>query len=150
VRKSLALLFACIACLLPAQAATAHSWQLTSPDHAQTFSFGTETNRVWKGWGGRLLLLLDFTNDPHVDRDNPRSYDSFRFDFPGVRIGADGRTFYYHASDGRLIPVAEKKAGFLGIEEIKLLSNANVVVSRPHGYITVYLNVLDPDGLAVR
>jgi hypothetical protein len=105
-----------------------------------------ETNRVWRRWGRHLALLLDFTNDPYVDYTNPRQYDNFRFDFPDVRLSADGHTFYYRTADGRLIPVAVLKPGLLGIEEVRLLRNANVVVSRPHGYITVYLNVLDPAG----
>ncbi len=127
-----------------------HFWRLTSPDHGQTFACGMETNRVWKAWGGHLALLLNFTNDPYVDYNNPRQYDYFRFDFPNVRLGADGRRLYYHAPDGRRIPVASIQPGFLGIDEVKLLPNANVVISHPHGYLTVYLNVLDPDGIAMR
>jgi len=109
-----------------------------------------EQSLVWKLWGRHLALLLNFTNDPYVDYNNPREYDNFRFDFPRVRIGADGRTFYYHTADGRRIPVAAIHSGFLGIDEVRLLPNANVVVSRPSGYITVYLNVLDPDGIALQ
>ena len=125
-------------------------WKLVSPDHEQTFAYGTETNRVWKLWGRHLALLLNFTNDPYVDYDNPRQYDNFRFDFPNVRLGTDGRTFYYQTTDGRRIPVAAIRPDFFGIGEVRLLPNANVVVRRPSGYITVYLNVLDPDGIALR
>ena len=119
-------------------------WKLVSPDHEQTYAFGSETNRVWRNWKGHLALLLTFTNDPFVDRQNPRQWDDFRFDFPNVRIGPDGHTFYFHTQDGRSIPVAMTHAGFLGIDEVRLLPSASVVVSRPHGYITVYLNVLAP------
>ena len=119
-------------------------WKLVSPDHEQTYAYGTETNRVWRNWNGHLALLLTFTNDPFVDRQNPRQWDNFRFDFPNVRIGADGRTFFYHTSDGRRIEVATVKHDFLGFDEVRLLPNTSAVVSRPHGYITVYLNVLDP------
>jgi hypothetical protein len=142
-------LTAWIALASPALAAT-HFWPLVSPNHEQTYAYGTETNRVWKQWGRHLALLLTFTNDPYVDFEHPRQWDNFRFDFPNVRLGADGRTFYYHTSDGRKIPVAARQPDLLGIDEVKLLPNASVVVSRPSGYITVYLNVLDPDGLAVQ
>ena len=152
VKKSLlpALAFgAWITLAAPALAVT-HFWPLVSPDHAQTWAYGTETSRVWKQWGRHLALLLTFTNDPFVDRDSPRQTDNFRFDFRDIRLGADGRTFYYPPADGRRIPVAAIRPDFLGVGEVRLLPNANVVVSRPSGYITVYLNVLDSDGMALR
>jgi hypothetical protein len=121
-----------------------HFWKLVSPDHEQTYAYGTEQSRVWKNWNGHLALLLNFTNDPFVDRQNSRQWDDFRFDFPNVRIGADGHTFYYLTQDDRRIPVAMTHAGFLGINEVRLLPSASVAVSRPHGYITVYLNVFAP------
>ncbi len=142
--------FALIALATPAFATSDSFWKITSPDHAQTFAFGTETNRVWRSWNGHLALLLDYTNDPFVDRTNPRQYDDFRFDFPMIRIGADGRTFYYHASDGRSIPIASKRPGLFGVEEVRLLPNANLVISKPSGYITVYLDVFEPNGVARR
>jgi hypothetical protein len=151
MNKSFALTLALgIVLAAPARAATDHFWKLVSPDHGQTWAYGLENNRVWKQWGQHLALLLTYTNDPAVDRYNSREWDNFRFDFPNVRIGADGRTFYYRTDDGRRIPVAVKKPDFFGFDEVKLLSNSTVVVSRPHGYLTVYLNVLDPDGLAVQ
>jgi hypothetical protein len=131
-----------IALAAPAYAKDGY-WKLVSPDHEQTYAYGSETNRVWKNWKGHLALLLTFTNDPFVDRQNPRQWDNFRFDFPNVRLGADGRTFNYRTSDGRSIPVAAIRPVFLG-DEVRLLPNASAMVSRPHGYITVYLNVLDP------
>ncbi len=139
-------LAAWIAADASAFAAAPHFWRITSPDHEQTFVYGTETNRVWAQWGRdrHLALLLDFTNDPYVDYQNPRQYDNFRFDFRSVRLGPDGRVFYYHTSDGPAIPVAVRHPDFLGIDEIRLLPNAAVDVERPHGYITVILNVLDP------
>jgi hypothetical protein len=56
-----------------------HSWRVTSPDHGQTFAYGTEQNRVWaeRGRDRHLAVLLNFTNDPFVDRQNPREYDNF-------------------------------------------------------------------------
>jgi len=117
-----------------------YSWKIASPDHEQTYAFGSETHRAWQNWNGHLALLLTFTNDPFVDRDNPRQWDNFRFDFPGVRLGSDG-TFYYQTSDGRRIQVARIRPGFLGFDEVHLLPNAEVIVLRPHGCITVYLNV---------
>jgi len=128
-----------------AQAYTRHFWTLVSPDHEQTFSYGSEQNRVWdeRGRDRHLVVLLNFTNDPYVNRDNPRMYDNFTFSFPGVTLGKDGHTFYYHTPDGRSIPVASKRPDFLGIKEVKLLPNASLIVEKPHGYLTLTLLVQD-------
>jgi hypothetical protein len=145
--KSLLLVSAGALCFLSplARASAPHFWHIPSPDHEQTFAYGTETNRVWTQWGRdkHLALLLNFTNDPYVDRDNPRRYDNFRFSFPSVTLGKDAATFYYHTSDGRSIPVARQTPDFLGIDEIKLLPNASLRVEKPHGYLTLTLIVQD-------
>ena len=129
-----------------AQAAEQHFWRVQSPDHEQTFAYGTEQNRIWKQWGrdNHLALLLNYTNDPFVDRVNPRQYDNFRFDFPQVTLGRDGRIFYYRIPNGRAIPVAKKSPDFFGVDEVHLLPNAGVIVDKPHGYITVTIEVEDP------
>jgi hypothetical protein len=127
------------------QADSRHFWSVPSPDHEQTFAYGSENHRAWveRGRDRHLVLLLDFTNDPYVDQNHPRQYDNFSFSFPGVRMGKDGRTFYYHTSDGRLIPVASRDPGFLGIDEIKLLPNASLSIEKPHGYLSLTLLVED-------
>jgi len=133
-----------------ARADARHFWSIASPNHEQTFAYGSEQSRVWveRGRDRHLAVLLDFTNDPYVDDDNPRQYDSFTFAFPQVVIGRDGHTFYYHTSDGRSVPVATKESGFLGIDEIKLLPHAELVVKKPHGYLSLWLAVDDYDSTA--
>ena len=118
-------------------------WQVESPDHEQTFAYGMEQNRVWaeRGTDRHLAVLMQFTNDPFVDRDHPRETDNFTFSFPGVRLGRDGRTFYYRAPGGQEIPVATKRRDFLGIPEIKLLPSAQLTVERPHGYLSLALRI---------
>jgi hypothetical protein len=125
-----------------------HVWSITSPDHEQTFAYGSEQSRFWfaRGRDKHLAVLLHLTNDPYVDRDNPRQYDDFTFSFPGVTLGKDGHTFYYHASDGRSIPVATKPPAFLGAE---LLPNAVLIINKPHGYLTLTLVVQDESISAV-
>ena len=128
-----------------AQADTRHVWRIPSPDHEQTWAFGSEQRRVWaeRGSDRHLEVLLDFTNDPYVDRESPRQYDYFSFSFPGVTLGKDGHTFYYHTPGGRSIPVASKRPDFLGIDEIKLLPNAILIVDKPHGYLSLSLAIED-------
>ncbi len=127
----------------PAVAYVQHTWYAASPDHGQTFSYGSEQHRQWMLRGNHLALWMEFTNDPYVDRNNPRQYDYFTFNFPQVRLGSDGRTFYFHAKDGRSLPVAQKHSGFLGIEEIRLTPSCDVSVGKHHGYLSVVLMIQD-------
>lgn len=129
-----------------AQASNQHFWRVPSQDHEQTFTYGSETNRVLaeRGSDKHLAVLLNFTNDPYVDRQNPRQYDNFTFSFPGVTLGKDGHTFYYHASNGRSIPVASKRPDFLGVNEVHLLPNASLIIMKPHGYLSLILEIQDP------
>jgi len=123
--------------------AAPHSWVVKSPTHEQTFSYGSERHRQWitQGPERHLALSVEFTNDPYVDRIEPRQYDDFIFDFPEITLGKDGRTFYYHAPGGRSIPVASRHPGFLGIEEIKLLDTSLLVIQKPHGYLSLEIFV---------
>jgi hypothetical protein len=120
-------------------------FRVTSPDHEQTFAFGTEQRRAWgeRGPDRHLLLYLNYTNDPFVDRINPREYDNFTFSFPTITRAKDGHTFTYRAPNGRIIPVADKHPSFLGIDQIRLLPNANLIVRKPHGFLTVVLEIED-------
>lgn len=130
---------------LPA-AVSHHVWTVSSPDHRQTFSYGTEQNRAWLERGGafkHLALALNFTNDPYVDRIEQRQYDNFIFDFPEVTLGTDGRTFYYRTSDGRSVPVAVKEPDFLGVNEIHLVPSAILIVKKPHGLLDLSLLISD-------
>jgi hypothetical protein len=128
----------------PTRASSTHFWRIVSPDHEQTFAYGTEQSRIFteRGRDKHLALLLNFTNDPYVDRQNPRLYDNFTFSFPNVILGKDGRTFYYRGPGGETIPVARKHAVFLGTE-IRLLPNAALKVAKPHGYLTLTLIIAD-------
>ena len=112
---------------------------VVSPDHGQTFAFGSERHREWlaRGADRHLAIALHFTNDPYVDRDNPRQYDDFVFNFPNVRLGADGRTFFARDGHGGHTAVAERKRDFLGIEEIRLLPTSELLIDQRHGYLTL-------------
>jgi hypothetical protein len=143
VRSIFLLLAACLGAA--PLAASAHSYIIPSPTHEQTFAFGAERHQQWmtRGPDRHLALSTEFTNDPYVDRTEPRQYDDFTFDFPNVRLGTDGRTFYYHAPNGRNVPVAERYHGFLGLEDVRLLDRSFLLMKKPHGYLTLALIVSD-------
>ncbi len=129
--------------LSPARAAE-HPATIISPDHDQTFAYGSVRHQAWiEEPNGSLALSITFTNDPYVDRVNQREYDDFTLRLPDVRLGPDLRTFYYHPAEGDPIAVAIKSPDFLGVEEIQLLPTSHVVVLKPHGYLTLMLRVND-------
>jgi hypothetical protein len=119
----------------------AHIWEIASPDHEQTFTFGSERGRQWVDAQGRLAVIIHFTNDPYVNEDNPRRYDDFTFDFPDVTLGPDGKTFFYRPSGQRAaIRVAVKRPGLFG-DEVRLLPSSFLVVDKPHGLLSLTLLV---------
>jgi hypothetical protein len=137
---------ACWAAILGVINADGRTWVVPSPNHGQTFAFGSEQHRQWitVGRDRHLALSVEFTNDPYVDRTEPRQYDDFIFDFPSVTLGRDGRTFFYHAPGGRLVPVAVRHAGLFGIEAVDLLPSATLVMHKPHGFVSLELVVDAP------
>jgi len=126
------------------QAATQHVWYLTSPDHGQTYAYGSETNRVWteRGPDHHLALYSTFSNEPFAQGGN-RRYDYFTFNFPHVTLGSDGVTFFYHSTNKISLVVAARQHGFLGVTEINLLPTSYLVVKKVHGYLTLTLVVSD-------
>ncbi len=128
----------------PTRAASQHIWYVTSPDHGQTYAYGTEQNRVWKmlGTHNHLAVFMTFSNSPFAEGSNQR-FDNFTFNFPQVRLGPGGHTFFYHASNGLDLPVAARDHGFFGIIEIKLLPTAFLRVTKQHGYLTLTLIIGD-------
>jgi hypothetical protein len=116
----------------------AHVWAIPSPDHGQTFAYGSEKHRQWMDVRGHLALAMNFTNDPHVDNVNPRQYDDFIFDFPDVILGRDGRTFYYQPP-GAAHPVAVALRTNDIFGDIRLLPSTQLLVHAPHGYLSLIL-----------
>jgi len=144
VRATLALVLAAVLFgHLPAHAAQ-HVWEVTSPNHGQTYAYGSEQSRTWKMVppANHLALFTTYTNEPFANGSNIR-YDNFTFNFPQVKMGPDGETFFYHASNGLNLPVAAKRPGFLGISQIKLLPTAFLRVRKVHGYLTMTLIIGD-------
>lgn len=134
--KPLAIAVVLALALIPVRA---FAYEITSPSHAQTFTFGSERGRQWLNVNGHLAVLLHLTNDPYVSREEPRQYDDFTFDFPNVRLGSDGRTFYYQPpGKGNPVPIAVRRPGFLG-DDIDLLPNAELLIEKPHGYLTLHI-----------
>lgn len=115
-------------------------WAEISPDHGQTYAYGSVTAKSWHRVGSNqhLALYATFDNGPWAQGGGLR-YDYFTFNFPHITLGSDGETFYYTTSSGRKVPVAKIVNGFLWTKDIKLLPNAYLIIRKKHGYLTVTL-----------
>jgi hypothetical protein len=120
-----------------------HVWLVPSPTHGQTYTFGSEQHQQWltRGADRHLALSTEFTNDPYVDLVETRQYDYFIFDFPNIRLGSDGHTFYYRTPGGKSVAVAVRHPGLFGLQEVTLLQNSVLVMKKPHGYLSLELVV---------
>lgn len=128
----------------PVQASSQHVWYVTSPDHGQTYAYGSRENLVWAmpAPNHNLVLYATYSNEPYAQGGN-RRYDYFTINFPNITLGSDGVTFFYHPSKGIALPVAARHDGFLGLTETKLLPTSYLTVSKVHGYLTFVLVVGD-------
>jgi hypothetical protein len=116
----------------------AKEWLIPSANSEQTFAYGSERHRQWIVRNGHLALVMEFTNDPYVDKIETRQFDDFEFEFPNVRRGFDGKTFYFRPNHQTAIPVASIRPG-LGLT---LLPTSSVIVQKVHGLITILLVVI--------
>ena len=112
-------------------------WLVPSSNHEQTFAYGSERHHQWINRNGHLALYIEFTNDPYVDRINIRQYDDFEFEFPLVRVGVDGRTFYFRPPHGSMVPVATTRPW----QGINLLPSSFMIIQKIHGRVTIILNI---------
>jgi len=117
-------------------------WYVASPNHGQTYAYGSEVSHQWTSLGRdhHLGLYATYSNQPFAQGGNTRT-DNFTFSFPQIKLGPGGNTFFYHASNGLNLPVARRQSGFLGITEIKLLPTAYLQTKKQHGYLTMTMVV---------
>ena len=88
---------------------------IVSPDTAQTHSFSTVAHRklVWDEEKQSLEAIINFTNVPYADKDQPKIEEFFSFRFPGVTYDEPSRTFFVTGENGVKIPVALWKDGVI-------------------------------------
>jgi len=86
-------------------------------------------------------LLLDFTNDPFVDRDSPRQYDNFTFPFPRDP-GKDGTPIISYAGRDAPSPWRAKQAVFLAVKKFASLQMPPYR-RKPNGYLSLSLVIRD-------
>jgi hypothetical protein len=117
---------------------------ITSPDHAQTFTYG---EMIWhqlylQGSGRGLLVRIIFSNLPYADSDEPRRDEPFDFRFPGVRFDPARRTFFAGGRHGELIQVAQFHSN-PSFGWIDLAPGAKIYLLKQNGRVTAILSATD-------
>lgn len=134
----LAILFAGVA------AAAADAISITSPDHAQTFAYGSMISHqfFYNRRAGELAAQITFSNSPYYGDDQPRRDEAFDFHFPGVQLDSTQRIFVVRSKHGELIPVARFRKG-LACGWIDLAPGAKIYLQKESGRVTATLTATD-------
>ena len=113
---------------------------VASPDHAQTYAYGSVTWRqlYLTRTRGELAARITFSNVPFADSNEPRRDESFDFRFPGIQVDVAQHVFVAKGRRGESIPVAWFR-GDLSIGWIKLAPNAKIYLLKENGRVTATL-----------
>ena len=117
---------------------------ITSPDHAQTFSYG---EMIWhqlyvERTSGELVARITFSNRPYVGDDTPRTDEPFDFHFPGIQFDSARGIFFAKTRHGGLIPVARIRQ-FPLYDWIDLSPGAKIYLLKDHGRVIATLTATD-------
>jgi len=143
-----AIFFAAI--LTGSASAMAGAVRITSPDHAQTFSYGEVIwHQLYLNAAGELAVRITFSNLPYVGDDTPRSDEPFDFRFPSVRFDSARRVFFVNGRQGELIPVARFREGPAS-GWIDLARGTKIYLVKESGRVTATLTATDYPRAGVR
>jgi hypothetical protein len=120
--------------------ALADAVSITSPDHAQTFAFGSVISHELHAdrTTGELTARITFSNLPYYDDDQPRRDEAFDFHFPGVQFDRARGTLFVRSKHGEVIPVARSREGLV-CRWIDLVPGAKIYLLKEHGRVTAVL-----------
>jgi hypothetical protein len=123
--------------------ALAGAIKITSPDHPQTYAYGSTTWRqlYLEPSNGGLIARITFSNLPYAGDDNPRRDEPFDFQFPGVRFDRAQSAFFVRGRRGELIPVARFRGG--PACRIDLAPGAKMYLLKESGRVTAILTATD-------
>jgi len=113
---------------------------VTSPNHSQTFAYGSMISHQLcrGGTAGELVARITFSNLPYYDDDQPRRDESFDFYFPNVQLNSARQTFSARSRRGKLIPVARYREG-MACGWIDLVPGAKIYLLKESGRVTATL-----------
>jgi hypothetical protein len=117
---------------------------ITSPNHAQTFAYGSMISHqlYLDRAAGDLVARITFSNSPYYDDDQPRRDESFDFHFPGVQFNSAQHMFLARSGHGKLIAVARYREG-LACGWVDLAPGAKVYLVKESGRVTATITATD-------
>jgi len=117
---------------------------IISPDHHQTFAYGEMLSHqlYLARAGGELAARITFSNMPYNGDDEPRTDESFDFQFPGIKFDSTRRTFFVSGRGGQTIPVARFRGGSL-CSWVDLAPGAKIYLLKESGRVTAILTATD-------
>lgn len=126
--------------MMTSASALADAVSIKSPDHAQTFAYGSMISHQLYAGGttGELGARITFSNLPYYDDDQPRGDEAFDFHFPGVQLDRARGTLFVRSRHGEMIPVARSHEGLL-CRWIDLAPSAKIYLLKEHGRVTAVL-----------
>jgi hypothetical protein len=143
-----AIFFAAI--LTGSASAMAGAVRITSPDHAQTFSYGEVIwHQLYLNAAGELAVRITFSNLPYVGDDTPRSDEPFDFRFPSVRFDSARRAFFVNGRQGERIPVARFRPG-PAFGWADLTPGAKIYLLKENGRVTATLTATNYPRAGIR
>ena len=134
------LVFLLAAILTATPSAIADAIKITSPDHAQTFSYGEMISHqlYLDRTAGELVVQITFSNQPYADCNDPPTNESFDFRFPSVQFDSARRVFFARSGHGELIPVARFGEGLV-CGWADLAPGAKIYLLKDSGRVTATL-----------
>jgi hypothetical protein len=128
------------ALLVTSVTAMADALSITSPNHAQTYAYGSVTwhQLYLERTSGELTARITFSNQPYADANQPPTDEPFDFRFPGVRVDFARHAFVATGRNGEFIPVAWFR-GDPSCGWIKLARGAKVYLLKESGRVTATL-----------
>ena len=126
--------------LVTSVAAMADAVSITSPNHAQTYSYGAVTwhQLYLQKSRSELAARITFSNWPYAGDDEPRRDEAFDFRFPGVHVDFAQHAFVAIGRRGELIPVARFQ-GNPACGWMDLAPNAKMYLVKDHGRVSATL-----------
>ena len=121
--------------------ARAEQIEITSPDHAYTFTYGAVLSHQVERepFTNQLIANVTFSNYPYTGDRQPRCDETFDFRFPGLRFDAARQTFFARTGRNEWIPVAEWRPN-LPYGGYELASGARIFLLKRSGHVTAVLS----------
>jgi hypothetical protein len=120
--------------------ALANTVSIVSPDHAETFAYGSMISHDLhaNGKAGELTARITFSNFPYYGGDQPRQDEMFDFHFAGIQLDRARGTLFVRSKHSGVIPVARFHKGLV-FRWIDLAPGAKIYLLKEHGRVTAVL-----------